>query len=336
MNVYNLPSTAKIEQSDRPINTRAKLDTGTFCNYACNFCYYYDKLHEITSLDVIKERIDYIAECGMTEVDLSGGESSVHKEWFKILDYCTEKGLRISCLSNGFKFADIEFLKKSREHGLREILFSLHGYDEVSHDKIVGRKNAFKRMIKAIQNCHELGIIVRFNCTVTKDNFKQLDNEYVDLVNSLQPQQINFLTLNHWDDANKIETFSYNESTPAIKSSIDKLNVPEIVVRYTPYCFMQGYEHYVCNTYHHIHDVKDWNIAIYNHTLDPDLYKKDPRSELYKKANENRNMFYTKQKECLKCKYYYICDGYEKVIKEISLTPISGIKLQNLFPETFA
>jgi len=52
---------------------------------------------------------------------------------------------------------------------------------------------------------------------------------------------------------------------------------------------------------------------------------------MYDKAEQNRNMFYNKNKECLDCKYLYICDGYEKVIKDIELKPICGEKITNLF-----
>ena len=82
--MYNQASTFKLIPRDAPINNRAKLDTGTHCNYKCDFCYYKTQLDVVTNLDVIKGRIDYLVECGITEVDLSGGESSIHKEWFDI------------------------------------------------------------------------------------------------------------------------------------------------------------------------------------------------------------------------------------------------------------
>ena len=101
IDVFNMVSNKLDIDYVEPICNRAKLDTGTHCNYRCSFCYYKTKLNDITSFDVIKQRIDYLVECGITEVDLSGGESSIHNQWFDILDYCTSKGLRISTLSNG-------------------------------------------------------------------------------------------------------------------------------------------------------------------------------------------------------------------------------------------
>ena len=130
----------------RPINNRAKLDTGKLCNYSCEFCYYKKQLHERDALEKIKQRIDYIHAYGIDEIDLSGGESSVEPNWFNILDYCKGKFKRISCLSHGGKFSDLSFAQRSYDSGLREILFSLHGFTEEVHDKITGKKGAFKNL----------------------------------------------------------------------------------------------------------------------------------------------------------------------------------------------
>jgi radical SAM protein with 4Fe4S-binding SPASM domain len=310
------------------LNNRAKLDTGTQCNYKCNFCYYIDHLDVVTEFDVIKDRIDYLVECGISEVDLSGGESSIHKDWFTILDYCTSKNLKISTLSNGYKFADKEFLRKSKEHGLEEILFSLHGYDEQSHNKMVNHKKGFSNIIQAIKNANELDIVVRINCTVQHDNYLHL-KEYVNLLNHFDILEVNFLTLNYWSDASGLKTIDYNEITPKIQEAIDLLDVKYKNVRYTPYCFMIGYERYVCNYYQHVYDKYDWNIAVYDYKIDPREYKSNKHKSLYSKAKYNRNKTYYKKEECKECKYFYICDGIEKQL-DIELHPVHGEKIHDV------
>ena len=332
MRLYNeLSNNLQIDYSE-PICDRAKLDTGTHCNYRCEFCYYKTQLNDVTEFDTIKQRIDYIAACGIQEVDLSGGESSIHKQWFDILDYCTSKGLKISTLSNGYKFADKEFLQKSREHGLREILFSVHGYDKESHNILVGHRKGFENIIQAIENAHELGIVVRINCTVTHKNYKNLPTKFVALMEKLKPFEVNFLTLNYWDDAGVQDTIDYKQVTPFIHQTIDLLKdkVEILNVRYTPYCFMKGYEQYVCNYYQHIYDVYDWNIAVYDGTVNPEEYKNNPHKLLYEAAARKRNWTYYKTQDCLKCKHYYICDGVEKQIKNVDLEPEEGPKIDNV------
>jgi MoaA/NifB/PqqE/SkfB family radical SAM enzyme len=329
MKLYNELSNKLDIDYDEPICERAKLDTGTHCNYRCEFCYYKTKLNDITEFDIIKQRVDYLVACGIKEVDLSGGESSIHNQWFEILDYCKSLGLKISTLSNGYKFANKEFLANSKEHGLEEILFSVHGYDKDSHNTLVGHKKGFENITKAIENAHELGILVRINCTVTHKNYQNLPTKFVELMKILKPYEVNFLTLNYWNDAGTQETIDYSKTTPFIHRAIDLLKdtIDIINVRYTPYCFMKGYEQYVCNYYQHIYDVYDWNIAVYNGTVEPETYKNDKLKTLYESAAQKRNRSYYKNRECMDCKHYYICDGVEKQIQNVVLQPESGEKI---------
>lgn len=319
INVNDISVVGIIPNNEIPINTRAKLDTGTFCNYDCEFCYYRDELDIRTDLDIIKERADHLVQSGMTEVDLSGGESSIEPNWFKILEYCNTRFKHISCLSHGGKFANIEFLKKSYDYGLREVLFSLHGFDEETHDSITNRKGSFKKILLAIKNAHELGMVVRINTTVYNKNYNKLDSE---LLNSLNPLEVNFITLNYWDDA-KGEVGDLKDVTNAIKACINELDVKYINVRYTPYCYMKGYERHVCNQYQHVYDTYDWNKGVYNKEDGSNIEKS------FRAAEVDRLKYYKKPHQCMKCSHFYICDGIENEL-DIRVYPIEGDKIKDV------
>lgn len=312
---------------------RAKLDTGTFCNYDCEFCYYQGLLHLKTDYAEIKRRIDKIHEYGITEVDLSGGESSIHKNWFDILDYCATKFNSISTLSNGWAFAKEDFLIKSKEHGLKEILFSVHGFDEKSHDEIVGRKGAWKKILKAIEHAHKHGIVVRVNCTVYQHNYKGL-HKYHQVIKQIKPLEINFLTLNYWVNNKHATPIDYKSATDSIKKCIDNIkdHVKYINVRYTPYCYMKGYEKHVCNQFQHIYDVYDWNLEIYNMNIDTTRsYTHEEKIDLaYDTASTRRQEDYKKTSPCLTCKYFYICDGVEKQVNNFQPLPELGDKIKDV------
>lgn len=50
-------------------------------------------------------------------------------------------------------------------------------------------------------------------------------------------------------------------------------------------------------------------------------------------ALKNRDIFYTKTNECLRCKYYIICDGVEKTANnELTkyIQPLSGKIIKNI------
>ena len=332
MNYNNLSVDAIRVDYDTPRCNRAKLDTGTFCNYDCEFCYYQGMLDIKTDYSKIEERINKLHEYGITQVDLSGGESSVHSDWFKILDYCNEKFEHISCLSNGWRFAKEDFVIKSKQHGLKEVLFSLHGYDEKSHDEIVRRKGAWVKILKAIENCQKHDIIVRVNCTVYQHNYKGL-KDYHKIINHIKPLEVNFITLNFWVNNREFKPPRYVDITNEIKNCIDNIknHVRYINVRYTPYCFMQGYEKHVCNQYQHIYDIYDWNKEIYDYDLDTSKqYSDKEKIDLgYAKARKDRLNDYKKPKECLNCKFFYICDGIENEVDD-DVIPISGEKIQDV------
>jgi MoaA/NifB/PqqE/SkfB family radical SAM enzyme len=314
MNVNDL-SVGKVKIDEETLrNNRARLNTGP--------------------LETVRDRIDYIHRYGITEIDLSGGESSVDPNWFKILDYCSERFDHVSCLSHGGKFSNMEFLQESYDHGLREILFSLHGSNPDIHDAITNRKGSFVKIVQAIRNAKELGMVVRVNCTVYQKNYKSLSTEYVQLIKDLDPLEVNFITLNYWEDNpikhddEYINRVDYKEITDNIKKCIDQIqHVKYINVRYTPYCFMEGYEKYVCDQYQHIYDIFDWNKGILDEDIDTTQTYTD-REKLvhaYKMAERDRLSFYTKKKECLLCKYFYICDGVEnELAKHTEVAPVKG------------
>jgi len=325
---------------DTPRCNRGKLDTGTFCNYDCEFCYYQGLLNNKTSFETIKKRIDILHKYGISEVDLSGGESSVHSQWFDILKYCDTRFDNISTLSNGWSFAREDFLVKSKQHGLKEILFSVHGYDESSHDDIVRRKGAWKRIMKAIELAHKHDIVVRINCTVYQRNQPGFDN-YHDIVKRIKPLEVNFLTLNYWVNNKFADPIDYKNVTDKIKMCIDNIknHVKYINVRYTPFCYMKGYEKYVCNQYQHIYDRYDWNKEIYDYNLDTSQeYSHREKIDLaYTKAKKDRLDTYKKPLACFKCKHFNICDGVEKQVKNFKPIPAPGKKIDqvNFYREEF-
>jgi len=307
---------------------RAKLDTGYFCNYRCSFCYYIKKITEVTPFEKIKERIDFLKSEGATEVDLSGGESSAHQDWFKILDACSVFP-NISTLSNGSMFYDKDFIKKSYDKGLKEILFSLHGTDAKTHDKVVKVKGAYEKLIQSIYNAKTLGITVRINIVITPLNYNRISTDFL---KKLNPLEINFLTLNHWSEYSNVKEFDYKISTDSIKQYIDKLeSIKYINVRYTPYCYMKGYEKYVCNIYQHIYDIYDWDMTLYNY----EHSNNDKLDEAYRIAYNDRCNLYIKPKKCSKCKFVRICDGIEN--ENIDVYPEEGDKIKevNYFRKEF-
>lgn len=152
----------------------------------------------------------------------------------------------------------MDFIKKAKDLGLDEILFSLHSIDD-EHDKIVGIKGAFKKIVQAIENANKLDIYVRLNSTITNSNAKYIDNQYLNILKNFDYKTINFLPLNYFSDGKNNEKFNYNNlkyiknfilktnfkslkdfyKSKNFKNSLEVLqNIKEplIAIRYVPYC----------------------------------------------------------------------------------------------------
>jgi len=157
--------------------------------------------------------------------------------------------------------------------------------------------------------------------------------EYSKLLLSIKPLEINFLTLNYWEDNKNFEQADYLTLTTHIKKCIDiiKDDIKTINVRYTPYCYMIGYEKYVCNQYQHIYDRYDWNKEMYSGTLDVSkAYTENEKILIaHDVAAKDRSNDYKKPNSCITCKFYYICDGIEKKL-DAPVYPVSGKKIRRV------
>lgn len=331
MSINNL-SVDKLEKVSDKICERAKIFTGPLCNYKCTFCYYKNQLNNRESLSEIKKQIDLAYNYGIKSIDFSGGESSVEPIWFDLLKYSKDKFKYLSCLSHGGKFSDKEFLIKSKSLGLKEILFSLHGSTAAVHDKITQKEGSFNNILKAISNANDLGILVRINCTISIDNYKYINTN---LIKELKPFQFNFIIVNYFSDNTISNTnrIDYKTITPYIHTYIDNLKdtIQYINVRYVPFCFMEGYEKYVIDYMQLPYDLYDWNIAFYHNSIRLAINNKnyeEKLDDLWQAAKHHRIKSYNKPLECLKCKYFYICDGMEKSLNE-PIYPKIGEKITN-------
>lgn len=324
-------STIVFKPSTEKRSTRAYIDTGKFCNYDCEFCYYKDQLDIRDDLEVVKKRIKRAADYGMESIEFCGGESTAEPNWFKFLDYAVECGFKsISVVTNGSLFSKKEFLQKSLDRGLTETLFSLHGVNKDMHDKIVGRVGSFTRILRAIANANELKVPVRLNCTVYDINHTTLDNEYCDLIKELNPLEVNFIAVKYNLDNSEFRQVEYKDIIESIKKAIDILkdHVKYINVRMTPFCLMQGYERHNVNHYQQIYDVYDWNRGTYEENYNAHRQTEEEQTTNdFKAAARFRIDGYHKNESCRDCKNFYICDGIDNKLKDQELFPIPGKKI---------
>ncbi|WP_459765389.1 radical SAM protein [Alkaliphilus crotonatoxidans] len=127
---------------------------------------------ELSAADWIKV-IDNLADAGVFEVFVSGGEAMMRKDIFKIMERITER-FGGFCLLSNMTYIDHEAAQKLKELGCYKVEGNLDGYDAATYDEFRGVKGSFEKTVKGIQACLENGIPVRCNVTATKKNIYNL------------------------------------------------------------------------------------------------------------------------------------------------------------------
>ena len=144
------------------------------CNERCIHCYIPNSKKN-TGRDMPTEKvlslIDEFAEMGGLHVTLSGGEVFMHKDVVRIMQYCREKDMMISILSNLIALRDeqIPFIKEVNISLLQTSLYSMN--PEI-HDTITTVKGSFAKTKSAIEKLVAADIPVQISCPVMKANCK--------------------------------------------------------------------------------------------------------------------------------------------------------------------
>ena len=148
------------------------------CNLRCPYCYISagqisgtDELTGSRILDILSDWIEY----GLRGIEVTGGEPSLHQDFWQIMEYCLERLPSIALLSNGtlFDACVIDRLAEYGEHLM--ISLSLDGSAPEIHDKITGERGSFEKTLGAALRLIQKGLSVRITMTLTPDNWKEIE-----------------------------------------------------------------------------------------------------------------------------------------------------------------
>src|SRR5216110_411688 len=102
------------------------------CNLACGYCNEYDHNSKPVPLDVMKRRLDKLAELGTSIVTISGGEPMMHPELDQIIRHIRSHGMIAGLISNGYYFTP-DRIKRLNDAGLDSLQISI---DNVAPDEV--------------------------------------------------------------------------------------------------------------------------------------------------------------------------------------------------------
>lgn len=142
------------------------IDITDKCQLNCKHCLtkYLNRNNEI-AISKIKEIAEECKNLGIMHVKLGGGEPTLHKNFFEILEIFYNAGCYISMSTNGYRIDD-EIAKTLKKFNVKTTV-SIEGNEEID-DKIRG-KGHFKKAINALRVLKKNKVDVKLRVTLTKE-----------------------------------------------------------------------------------------------------------------------------------------------------------------------
>ncbi len=174
-NVDNCTQDFMLETTQRePRLNGLQFELTSRCNERCIHCYIPNPKKNAgcdMPVEKVKSLIDEFVDMGGLHVTLSGGEVFLHKDIITIIQYCREKDLMISILSNLIALKD-EQIPLIKEANVSLIQTSLYSMDPNVHDYITTVKGSQVKTKAAIEKLVAADIPVQISCPVMKANYQ--------------------------------------------------------------------------------------------------------------------------------------------------------------------
>lgn len=146
------------------------------CNYRCRHCYMDapdGKLGELSTAEAL-DLIDQMAACGVLQVDLTGGEPLVRKDFWQLVDRILSHHMVIGQLYTNGQLLDESVLDALESRGLKpQIIISYDGTDGW-HDWMRGRPGAEEAALRAMALCTRRGFLVAVNMCIHRGSLSTL------------------------------------------------------------------------------------------------------------------------------------------------------------------
>ena len=155
-----------IDREERPIYAVWELTLA--CDLACRHCASRagrarpDEL----STDACLELVGQMAEMGVKEVTLIGGEAYLHDGWTEVIAAVRAHGMLCTMVTGG-RGMTAERAAAAKRAGLQSIAVSIDG-DERSHDDQRDMEGSYAAAVQALKTCRAAGLQVAVNTQVNR------------------------------------------------------------------------------------------------------------------------------------------------------------------------
>jgi len=143
------------------------------CQCNCKHCGV-SKLREVIKGELTFEQIDLLFQdfklAGCLVVDLFGGEPTLRRDLFEIIERGKSYGFMLSLETNGYVI-DQPYMERLTKAGLDQIYLSLDDYRAETHDGIRRKKGSFDRAVRALELGAKSGIVMHVSTVPQSPRF---------------------------------------------------------------------------------------------------------------------------------------------------------------------
>jgi radical SAM protein with 4Fe4S-binding SPASM domain len=143
---------------------------------------------ELSTTEVLS-LIDDLADFGVVDFGVSGGEPLLRRDLYPVLAHATARGLAVGVGSNGANLNE-RAARSLAESGVTRFQVSLDG-GRAAHEALRRWPGLFTRVLRAIQVAQSVGLRVHVCCTVNRLNVHELES-FAELTAGLGVARLNF------------------------------------------------------------------------------------------------------------------------------------------------
>jgi radical SAM protein with 4Fe4S-binding SPASM domain len=182
---FTAPSGALSKRGDLPLRPEgyrrdayAVWEITLKCNLACTHCGSRagearpDELNTEEALELVRQ----MAENGITEVTLIGGEAFLRPDWLTLVRAITDAGMGATMVTGGFGVNRFT-AKKMKEAGLSQVSVSIDGM-EATHDLLRGKAGSWKSCFETLKHLQAVKLPTAFNTQINRLSAPELPQLY--------------------------------------------------------------------------------------------------------------------------------------------------------------
>jgi MoaA/NifB/PqqE/SkfB family radical SAM enzyme len=219
---------------------KAIIKLGYSCNNNCIFCHAKPKrkYSDLTFKQII-DKISLLHEIDIDTIIFSGGEPTIRKDIFMVLEYAKKQGFSIGLATNARMLSMPSFLNKLATNDFKYCYTTLLSYDEMLHNKITC-SDSFKQTIQGIKNIIKKDIDLLVNIVIIKENLEELDKT-VELLKSLKIKKIKLSLAEPIKGQDPSSLLNIEDAAEKVKAIL-KNSSCSVGWDGFPLCLMKGFE----------------------------------------------------------------------------------------------